>query len=171
MYVAALLGAAAVAILALGALGGWNEQGRKVTQADTVFASDALTGARDGVRLARTARTLASHAPLRQLAGQLEIRERTLLADPSLGVVSSRLKTRNSSTRTTETSDRALIDDLIRHRQADAITARIQLRIGENQALKSLARSLLEQASLDTERLNSWRKEWYGATSPEGSVL
>ena len=168
IYVAAaLLVVGAIGMLAFSALGGRTEpSGEKFAQADKVFATDALTGARDGAHLARTAHERASHAALRTLARQLEARERDLLANRSLEAAASRTATGNPRPAPRTANDSAIIDDLIRHRQADAITAEIQLRTGGQQALRSLARSLLGKASLDIETLNGLHKEWYDANSP-----
>lgn len=66
--------------------------------------------------------------------------------------------------------DRTFIDMMIRHHQGAIRMARVELRRGQDPELKSAARDVIAAQSREIEKLNSWRRSWYGAASPSGGV-
>ena len=66
--------------------------------------------------------------------------------------------------------DRTFIDMMIRHHQGAIRMARVELRRGQDPELKSAAREVIAAQSREIEKLNSWRRSWYGAASPSGGV-
>ena len=66
--------------------------------------------------------------------------------------------------------DRTFIDMMIRHHQAAIRMARAELERGEDAEVKGLASAIISTQTREIERMNSWRRSWYGSTSPSGGV-
>jgi uncharacterized protein (DUF305 family) len=66
--------------------------------------------------------------------------------------------------------DLAFIDAMVPHHQGAIRMARVELARGEDSQLKLLAEEIIEAQSMEIERMNSWREEWYGSPSPAGGV-
>jgi uncharacterized protein (DUF305 family) len=66
--------------------------------------------------------------------------------------------------------DRMFIDMMIRHHQGAIRMARAELANGENRRLRKIARAIARDQKKEIRTMNNWRKAWYGAPSPAGSV-
>jgi uncharacterized protein (DUF305 family) len=66
--------------------------------------------------------------------------------------------------------DRKFIDLMIPHHQGAIRMARAELAKGKNPKLRSIARGIITAQAREIRQMNSWRKAWYGKTSPAGGV-
>jgi uncharacterized protein (DUF305 family) len=66
--------------------------------------------------------------------------------------------------------DRKFIDMMIPHHQGAIRMARAELAHGKNAKLRSIATSIVANQAKEITQMNSWRKTWYGKTSPAGGV-
>ncbi|MCK9247796.1 MAG: DUF305 domain-containing protein [Solirubrobacteraceae bacterium] len=66
--------------------------------------------------------------------------------------------------------DRAFIDEMIPHHQGAIRMARAVLTKGSDPELKRIATAIVAAQKKEIERMNSWRKQWYGSPSPAGGV-
>jgi uncharacterized protein (DUF305 family) len=66
--------------------------------------------------------------------------------------------------------DRKFIDMMIPHHQGAIRMARAELAKGKNTKLRSIARGIVSAQAKEIRQMNSWRKAWYGKTSPAGGV-
>lgn len=66
--------------------------------------------------------------------------------------------------------DRAFIDAMIPHHQGAIRMARAELAKGTNSQLRTIARAIVSGQTKEIRELNTWRRTWYGATSPAGGV-
>jgi uncharacterized protein (DUF305 family) len=66
--------------------------------------------------------------------------------------------------------DRKFIDMMIPHHQGAIRMARAELAKGKNAKLRSIARGIITAQAAEIRQMNSWRKAWYGKTSPAGGV-
>jgi uncharacterized protein (DUF305 family) len=74
------------------------------------------------------------------------------------------------SLRTARPFDRAFIDMMIAHHQGAIRMARAQLEKGQNAELKTIATAIVKAQEQEIDRMNTWRKDWYGAPSPAGGI-
>jgi uncharacterized protein (DUF305 family) len=66
--------------------------------------------------------------------------------------------------------DRKFIDMMIPHHQGAIRMARAELAKGKNTELRTIARGIITAQAKEIVQMNSWRKAWYGRTSPAGGV-
>lgn len=66
--------------------------------------------------------------------------------------------------------DRAFIDEMIPHHQGAIRMARAVSEMSNEPEITKLAASIITAQSFEIDQMNSWRKRWYGAESPAGSV-
>jgi uncharacterized protein (DUF305 family) len=66
--------------------------------------------------------------------------------------------------------DRQFIDMMIPHHQGAIRMARAERARGKDAHLRSIARGIIIAQAKEIRQLNSWRKQWYGATSPAGGI-
>jgi uncharacterized protein (DUF305 family) len=66
--------------------------------------------------------------------------------------------------------DRKFIDMMITHHQGAIRMARAELAKGHSTRLRAIARAIVSAQKREITQLNSWRKAWYGATSPSGGI-
>jgi uncharacterized protein (DUF305 family) len=66
--------------------------------------------------------------------------------------------------------DRKFIDLMIPHHQGAIRMARAELAKGKNAKLRSIASGIITAQAAEIRQMNSWRKAWYGKTSPAGGV-
>ena len=66
--------------------------------------------------------------------------------------------------------DEAFIDEMIPHHQGAIRMAQIVLAEGEDDEVRSLAQGIIDAQSEEIERMNHWRKRWYGERSPAGGI-
>jgi uncharacterized protein (DUF305 family) len=66
--------------------------------------------------------------------------------------------------------DRKFIDMMIPHHQGAIRMARAELAKGKNTELRTIARGIITAQAKEIVKMNSWRKAWYGRTSPAGGV-
>jgi uncharacterized protein (DUF305 family) len=66
--------------------------------------------------------------------------------------------------------DRKFIDMMIPHHQGAIRMARAELAKGTNTKLRRIARGIITAQAAEIRQMNSWRKAWYGTTSPAGGV-
>ena len=66
--------------------------------------------------------------------------------------------------------DRKFIDMMIPHHQGAIRMARAELAKGRNTKLRSTARGIMTAQAAEIRQMNSWRRSWYGKTSPAGGV-
>ena len=66
--------------------------------------------------------------------------------------------------------DRKFIDMMIPHHQGAIRMARAELARGKNAQLRSIATSIVGDQAKEIAQMNSWRKKWFGKTSPAGGV-
>jgi uncharacterized protein (DUF305 family) len=66
--------------------------------------------------------------------------------------------------------DRKFIDLMIPHHQGAIRMARAEFAKGKNTKLRSIARGIITDQAKEIREMNSWRKAWYGKTSPAGGV-
>jgi uncharacterized protein (DUF305 family) len=66
--------------------------------------------------------------------------------------------------------DRKFIDMMIPHHQGAIRMARAELAKGKNTELRTIASGIITAQAKEIVQMNSWRKAWYGRTSPAGGV-
>ncbi len=66
--------------------------------------------------------------------------------------------------------DRAFIDMMIPHHQGAIRMARAELAQGKNPKLRTIAVAIVAAQEKEITQMNSWRKAWYGSSSPSGGV-
>lgn len=66
--------------------------------------------------------------------------------------------------------DRMFIDMMIPHHQGAIRMAHVELTKGTNPQLKSIATGIIAAHAREIGQMNTWRKTWFGATSPAGGV-
>jgi uncharacterized protein (DUF305 family) len=66
--------------------------------------------------------------------------------------------------------DRKFIDMMILHHPGAIRMARAELAKGKNAKLRRIARGIITAQAAEIRQMNSWRKAWYGTTSPAGGV-
>jgi len=74
------------------------------------------------------------------------------------------------SLKTAEPFDRAFIDMMLPHHQGAIRMARVELDRGADGDAKKLAEAIIAAQSREIEKMNGWRKDWFGAASPAGGV-
>ena len=66
--------------------------------------------------------------------------------------------------------DRDFIDMMIPHHQGAIRMARVVLASTKDPGVRGLAQSIVTAQSREIADMNSWRKRWYGKSSPSGGV-
>jgi uncharacterized protein (DUF305 family) len=66
--------------------------------------------------------------------------------------------------------DRKFIDMMIPHHQGAIRMARAELAKGKDSSLRKIATGIVAGQAKEIGQMNSWRKSWYGKTSPAGGV-
>jgi uncharacterized protein (DUF305 family) len=66
--------------------------------------------------------------------------------------------------------DRKFIDMMIPHHQGAIRMARAELAKGKDSSLRKIATGIVADQAKEIRQMNSWRKSWYGKTSPAGGV-
>ena len=66
--------------------------------------------------------------------------------------------------------DRAFIDEMIPHHQGAIRMAHVVAADTNDAELDQLATEIIDAQSREIREMNSWRKRWFGATSPAGGV-
>jgi uncharacterized protein (DUF305 family) len=66
--------------------------------------------------------------------------------------------------------DRMFIDMMIPHHQGAIRMARAERVKGSHARLRRIARAIITGQAKEIRQMNTWRKAWYGATSPAGGV-
>jgi uncharacterized protein (DUF305 family) len=66
--------------------------------------------------------------------------------------------------------DRTFIDMMITHHQGAIRMARAEIAKGTSAQLRKIARAIVAAQKREIVQMNSWRKAWYGATSPSGGI-
>jgi uncharacterized protein (DUF305 family) len=66
--------------------------------------------------------------------------------------------------------DRKFIDMMIPHHQGAIRMARAELAKGKDSALRKIASGIVADQAKEIRQMNSWRKAWYGKSSPAGGV-
>jgi uncharacterized protein (DUF305 family) len=66
--------------------------------------------------------------------------------------------------------DRAFIDTMITHHKGAIRMARAERARGRDASLRRIARAIVVAQAKEIRQMNTWRKQWYGATSPSGGV-
>jgi uncharacterized protein (DUF305 family) len=64
--------------------------------------------------------------------------------------------------------DRAFIDMMITHHRGAIRMARAERRTGKDAHLRKIARAIIAAQAAEIRQMNTWRKQWYGVTSPSG---
>lgn len=161
-------------------------------QIDGAFLTSMVPHHEDAVEMAALASKRARRPEIRRLAGEIidaqnrEIQEMTLAHQrifaeplPAGGMVHGDLGLSEEEMgmpmdmRELESArefDRSFIDMMIRHHQAAIRMARAEIERGDDTGVKRLAAAIVAAQSREIERMNSWRRSWYGAPSPSGGV-
>lgn len=66
--------------------------------------------------------------------------------------------------------DREFIDMMIPHHQGAIRMARIEIANGSDAELQQIAQDIITAQTLEIQKMNAWRKSWYGSASPAGGV-
>lgn len=66
--------------------------------------------------------------------------------------------------------DKAFIDAMIPHHQGAIRMANAQLKGGSDSELNKIATAIVAAQTKEIKQMNSWRKDWYGKSSPAGGV-
>ena len=189
----ALIALAVVGLLALLTIStGSESQSTRARQIDGAFLTAMVPHHQAAVDMAELAGARAKRPEIRQLAGEIveaqngEMQDMTLahqrifgeplptggMAHGGLGLSEDEMGM-SMDMRGLETArefDRTFIDMMIRHHQGAIRMARAQLERGEDPELKQLARAIVAAQSREIKQMNTWRRSWYGATSPSGGV-
>ena len=72
--------------------------------------------------------------------------------------------------RTAKPFDREFLDMMIPHHQGAIRMAHVELAKGGDPAVQALAEDIITAQAREIDRMNRWRKAWYGAKSPTGGV-
>lgn len=75
-----------------------------------------------------------------------------------------------ASLKTAKPFDRAFIDMMIPHHQGAIQMARSELATGSDAETKKLASAIITAQTSEIEKMNRYRKAWFGSTSPAGGV-
>jgi uncharacterized protein (DUF305 family) len=198
MYRRICRGAALAAVALLTALPAAAEA-KGVTATDRAFVREMVPHHKMAVEMAEMARMQATHARIKTLAKSIiedqnaEIRHMTAIRKrlkvkplPSGGSEHEAMM-RDAHTLGISVDemgmdmnmdeldgakpfDRKLIDMMITHHQGAIRMARVELAKGTSTQLRAIARAIVAAQKREIVELNSWRKVWYGATSPSGGV-
>jgi uncharacterized protein (DUF305 family) len=171
----------------------------KVTATDRAFVREMIPHHRMAVDMAEMARMHATHKQIKTLAKSIiqaqnaEIREMTVIRKslkvkplPSgSGEHEAMMRDADTLGLTMEQMgmdmnmddldgakpfDRKFIDMMIPHHQGAIRMARAELAKGTSAKLRKIARAIVSAQKREITQLNSWRKTWYGATSPAGGI-
>jgi uncharacterized protein (DUF305 family) len=197
MYRRICRGAALVAVALLAALPAAAQA--KVTATDRAFVREMVPHHRMAVDMAEMARMQANHQRIKTLATSIiedqnaEIRGLTAIRKslevkplPS-GDAAHELMMRDADTLGLSMEsmamdmnmeeldgakpfDRKFIDMMISHHQGAIRMARAELAKGASAKLRTIARAIVAAQKREIIELNSWRKAWYGRTSPSGGI-
>jgi uncharacterized protein (DUF305 family) len=197
MYRRIYRGAALMAVALLAAVPAAAQA--KVTATDRAFVREMIPHHRMAVDMAEMARMQASHQQIKTLAKSIikdqnaEIRELTAIRKslkvkplPSgageheammrdadtlgLSMESMGMDMSMDELDGAKPFDRKFIDMMITHHQGAIRMARAELAKGTTVKLRTIARAIVAAQSREITELNSWRKAWYGATSPSGGL-
>jgi len=90
----------------------------------------------------------------------------------NLGIPASMMGMNMDATllRSSKPFDRAFSDMMIPHHQGAIRMARVELAKGKDPQLRQIAQAIIADQTAEIEKMNAWRKAWYGAVSPAGGV-
>jgi uncharacterized protein (DUF305 family) len=171
----------------------------KVTAVDRAFVREMIPHHKMAVEMAEMARMQAAHARIKTLAKSIiddqnaEIRELTAIRKRlKVTPLPSGHEEHEAMMRDAETLglgmdemgmdmdmdeldgakpfDRKFIDMMITHHQGAIRMARAELAKGTSAQLRKIARAIVSAQKHEITQLNTWRKAWYGATSPSGGI-
>ncbi len=134
----------------------------------------------------------AEIAKMKKIAASLDVRlesmngvahaEHSAMDDSNSRTMDANLKTLGLTTEeagmsmdmdlltTAKPFDRAFIDMMIPHHQGAIRMARAELAQGKDPKLRAIADAIVAAQKKEITQMNSWRKAWYGSSSPAGGV-
>jgi len=189
----ALIALAAVALIVLLMVStGSDSESTSARQIDGAFITSMVPHHQDALDMAELAHERARHREIKTLAGeiidaqsrgieQFTLAHQRIFGQPlptggmmhgDLGLSEDQMGTSMDMGQLEDARefDRTFIDMMIRHHQGAIRMAQAELKRGEDAELKDLARAIVAAQSREIEKMNSWRRSWYGAASPSGGV-
>lgn len=157
---------------------------------DGAFVAAMVPHHESAIEMAEIAQSRAEHPQVKALADQIielqsaEIEEleaiHQRLFDGPIGSIdhgsmgmdehARRMDGDTAMLETVKPFDRTFIDMMIPHHRGAIEMSHIELSEGSDEETMALADEILAAQSSEIEEMNRWRKQWYGAPSPEGGV-
>lgn len=180
-----------ISAFAVAGCGGSDETASSQAEStDGAFLTEMVPHHESAIAMAKIAQQKAEHPQIRQLADDIvsaqdaEIAEmndmhQRMFGEPMMGADHGSLglgkhmmgmSMNVESLTTAKPFDRAFIDEMIPHHQGAIRMAQIEIADGQDQQVKDLAQSIIDAQSQEIEQMNQWREQWYGTSSPAGSV-
>lgn len=170
-------------------ISGSDDSGDKTGDVDAAFAADMVPHHEGAIEMAQIARRKAEKAEIVSLAEEIiagqsaeietlgSIHER-LTGKPvgaggdAMGMSDSMMGMDMDMSALEEARpfDREFIDQMIPHHQGAIHMAYMVLDEGDDQETIDLADAVIAAQSKEIDRMNRWRRQWYGAESPAGGV-
>lgn len=154
---------------------------------DRAFATEMIAHHQAAIDMAKVAQDKATKPEIQQLADdivaaqQSEIeqmqKKNQQLADQNiqatdLGLSDSMMgmSMNDKELMNSKQFDRTFIDMMIPHHQGAIRMARVELAKGKDPQMRELAQAVIAAQSTEIAKMNHWREQWYGASSPAGGV-
>ena len=178
----ALLPALICAALLAGCGGDDDDAGAGGNATDRAFAASMIPHHESAVDMGRLAEDEATHAELKALARDIVTSQRAEIRtlrriDRKLegeGVKSGHLGMSEDmmgmgmdmhGLESARPFDRAFIDMMVPHHLGAVRMSRVELRRGESEELRTLAREIIDAQTREIRQMRAWRKDWYGSGS------
>lgn len=176
----------AVLAFALAGCGSGSDSGEEGNATDAAFARDMIDHHRGAIEMAEVARKRAGHSEVKELAKAIidaqraEISLITRIGEElrahgakagSLGMSHMQMGMDMNTPMLSRAKpfDRAFLDMMIPHHRGAVAMAKVEFSKGSHAELRKLARAVIDDQTSEIERMQSWRKQWYGAELPEST--
>lgn len=180
-----LLAALIAAVVIVVATSGGDDSTASASGTDRAFTADMIPHHKSAVEMAKIAKERSTRPEIQTLAddiisaqdaeiGQMRSIDARLAAAGApkgkLAGASMMGMGNESSLKTADPFDRAFIDMMIPHHQGAIEMARSELASGADPETRKLATAVITAQAGEIEKMNSYRKAWFGSVSPAGGV-
>lgn len=176
----------AIAALFVAGCGSDSKSNANGNATDAAFARDMIGHHRGAIEMAEVARKRAEHSDVKELAAAIidaqrsEISLMTRIGEElrahgvkpgSLGMSHAQMGMGMPSSMLSRAKpfDRAFLEMMIPHHRGAVAMARIELDNGSHAELRKLASAVIDDQTVEIERMQGWLKQWYGTELPESS--
>jgi len=175
-----------VVVIAVIAGRGGETPATSAASTDRAFTADMIPHHKSAVVMAKIAKDRSKRPEIQKLAddiigaqdaeiAQMRGIDKRLAADGakqgSLGAAHAmKGMGGEASLKTADPFDRAFIDMMIPHHQSAIEMSRVELAKGGDAETKKLATSITAAQTREIEKMNAYRRAWFGSASPAGGV-